>query len=72
MLSRSFQSRKLVVALENPKQCEYIHWQIEKHGRLLEKDHVLSSMLVDTYAKCGFFSRVRDVVETVAVQDVVF
>jgi pentatricopeptide repeat protein len=29
-------------------------------------------MLVDTYAKCGLFSKVWDVVETVPVQDVVF
>ena len=61
---------KACSVIGDPKQCDYIHSKIEKHG-LFEKDHVLGTMLVDAYAKCGSFSKARDVFEKIPVQDVV-
>ncbi|KAH6557844.1 hypothetical protein KP509_1Z090200 [Ceratopteris richardii] len=55
--------------MQTLRKGRVIHAQIIKHG-LLSNDAVLGNALVDFYAKCGDFSRAKQELDELLVQDV--
>ena len=51
-------------------KCQYLHVEISK-GCLLEKDIVVGTALLDSYASCGFIDKEQDVFDELPFQNVV-